>query len=50
MFYFYTWPVTEHWWTGGAVGGGKCATWDEASFSSGAAPCGDEHPSVCRLP
>jgi len=49
FFFFYTWPVAEHWWTGGPSGGARCPTWDEGSFSTGSAPCGESHPSVCLL-
>lgn len=49
MYFFYTWPVFESWWTGSPSGGGRCPTWEVPSWGSGVADCDEEHPSVCRL-
>jgi hypothetical protein len=49
MYFFYTWPVLEEWWTGGQTGT-VCQAWDERSFASTVAPCTEEHPSVCVIP
>jgi hypothetical protein len=48
MYFFYTWPVRELWWT--EEGGVRCRGWDEASFSEGTDSCDALHPSVCRIP
>ncbi|MDP2304790.1 MAG: CotH kinase family protein [Pseudomonadota bacterium] len=50
VYFFYTWPVREAWWTAAVSGSGRCAAWDEASFSNGVAGCSEEHPSVCAIP
>lgn len=50
MFYFYTWPIREAWWTDGATGGARCPAWDEATFSATTASCAEEHPSICAVP
>lgn len=49
LFFFYTWPVVEPWWTGGPTEAG-CPAWDERSFALTTAPCAELHPSVCVLP
>ncbi len=48
LYYFYTWPITEPWWTG--VGTGSCPAWDESIASSSSADCGTLHPSICSAP
>lgn len=48
MYFFYTWPITEPWWT--AAGNGLCGAWDESTLSATLTPCGEEHPSVCSVP
>ena len=48
LYFFYTWPVQEHWWTSGGSGG-RCGTWNERSFTTSSDDCAIEHPSVCRL-
>lgn len=48
MYYFYAWPVRELWWTQDS-GGARCSGWDEATFSTGTAPCTEPHPSICAL-
>lgn len=48
LYFFYTWPVQEHWWTSGGSGG-RCGTWNERSFTTSSDDCAVEHPSVCRL-
>lgn len=50
MFFFYTWPIREAWWTSGWTGGGQCPGWDEANFTSTTAGCGEPHPSICAVP
>ncbi|MDP2317115.1 MAG: hypothetical protein Q8P41_29755 [Pseudomonadota bacterium] len=50
VYFFYTWPVREAWWTAASTGVARCGAWDEASFSNTLAPCSEEHPSVCALP
>jgi hypothetical protein len=48
MYFFYTWPVQEHWWTSEGSGG-RCGTWNERTFTTSSDDCAVEHPSVCRL-
>ena len=48
LYFFYTWPVQEHWWISGGSGG-RCGTWNERSFTTSSDDCDIEHPSVCRL-
>lgn len=47
VYFFYTWPVREAWWTAAGGSTGRCSAWDEASFANVAVPCAEEHPSVC---
>lgn len=49
MYFFYTWPIREEWWTA-AGSGARCTAWDEATFSSTTVSCTEEHPSVCEVP
>ncbi|MFN7142655.1 MAG: CotH kinase family protein [Myxococcota bacterium] len=49
LYFFYTWPVREVWWTGEGSGGARCPGWDEASFANTTTACADAHPSVCAL-
>ncbi len=50
LFFFYTWPIREAWWTAGDPRGENCPAWDEANFTSTYVACAEEHPSICLLP
>ena len=49
MYFFYTWPVLEPWWTG-TSGTALCSVWDESTFSEGLVRCSESHPSICAVP
>ncbi len=49
VYFFYSWPVRELWWTDEGNGSARCTGWDEATFSTGTAACPDPHPSICAL-
>lgn len=44
-----TWPIREHWWTGGEQSGNRCPTWDESRFAPGNDRCEHTNRSICRL-
>ena len=49
VYFFYTWPVLEPWWTG-TSGTALCSAWDESTFSEGLVRCSEAHPSICAVP
>lgn len=49
LYFFYTWPVLEPWWTA-TSGTALCGAWDESTFSDTLVRCTEPHPSVCAVP
>lgn len=49
VYFFYTWPDLEPWWTA-TSGTSLCGAWDESQYTNTLVRCSEPHPSVCAVP